>query len=661
MDIKLTNSAIRRFLKTEISPEEFAEKISLCGPTFDRLYKKGGDYVFEIEAITNRVDTACAYGVAREGNAILNQMGIPTELVGNPYEQQINAHESLPKIFNIKISDPGLAPRFTAVSLKNVKIGKSDKDVSTLLELCGERPINNAVDITNELTMLYGCPLHIFDLDKIEKKHLILRESKSGETITLLDGSKNKLSGGDIIIEDGGGKLIDLCGVMGGKKAEVDENTKNILLIVPMYHPRKIRKTSLFLQKRTIASQIYEKQPDIELCLPILSKAIELFGQRCSATPSSKIFDFYPDKLSTKVIDLDLIWLDGFVGVQIERESVLDILSDLGFSGTFKGENILTCSVPSWRHYDLNIREDLAEEVARVYGYFRLPPVLPNVNLSTQEPNKLLTTELKIKKYLAALGYSEVFNNSLISKDLIDKTSQLEKDHFKLTNALSADFEYLRVSLLPSLLQNLKNNIGKTDLPISIFELSNIYLKQKESSLPDERSTLSLVTTDNFLRAKGSIEALFHHLNAPNIKISPLSKENIFLQKQRSAQIEIGDKIVGVIGEVNKSISHKLDLKTTPVMTELDLPLLLSAILPGYSYQPISQYPSIIEEITIESKKLVGDLLQSIKESDRLITNVTYLGSFKSKHSFRICFTSQEKNLDQKSVEVIKDRLIRLA
>ncbi|KKT36334.1 MAG: phenylalanyl-tRNA synthetase subunit beta, partial [Candidatus Collierbacteria bacterium GW2011_GWA1_44_12] len=287
--------------------------------------------------------------------------------------------------------------------------------------------------------------------------------------------------------------------------------------------------------------------------------------------------------------------------------------------------------------------------------------VLPNVNLSTQEPNKLLTTELKIKKYLAALGYSEVFNNSLISKDLIDKTSQLEKDHFKLTNALSADFEYLRVSLLPSLLQNLKNNIGKTDLPISIFELSNIYLKQKESSLPDERSTLSLVTTDNFLRAKGSIEALFHHLNAPNIKISPLSKENIFLQKQRSAQIEIGDKIVGVIGEVNKSISHKLDLKTTPVMTELDLPLLLSAILPGYSYQPISQYPSIIEEITIESKKLVGDLLQSIKESDRLITNVTYLGSFKSKHSFRICFTSQEKNLDQKSVEVIKDRLIRLA
>ena len=140
-----------------------------------------------------------------------------------------------------------------------------------------------------------------------------------------------------------------------------------------------------------------------------------------------------------------------------------------------------------------------------------------------------------------------------------------------------------------------------------------------------------------------------------------MTLQNIFLQKQRSAQIEIGDKIVGVIGEVNKSISHKLDLKTTPVMTELDLPLLLSAILPGYSYQPISQYPSIIEEITIESKKLVGDLLQSIKESDRLITNVTYLGSFKSKHSFRICFTSQEKNLDQKSVEVIKDRLIRLA
>ncbi len=659
MDIKLTDTSLRRFLKTDISPGELAEKLSLCGPTFDRLHKQGDDYVYEIESITNRVDTACAFGVAREGNAILNQMGIPTELVGDPYEQSINLYESLPKNFKIDISDNKLAPRFCAISLKDSRIGKSDKVTASFLELCGERPINNAVDITNELTLLYGCPLHIFDLDKIKSKKLKLRESKAGETITLLDGTKNKLAGGDIVIEDGEEKLIDLCGVMGGNVAQVDEKTTSILLIVPMYDPKKVRKTSLYLQKRTFAAQIYEKQPDIEICLPVLSLAIDLFKQRCQSTPSSKVFDHYPEKLPQKNINLDLVWLDDFVGVKIERESVLDILSDLGFDGTFKGESILTCTVPSWRYYDMDIREDLAEEVARVYGYFKLPPILPCVNLTVQEPNKLLINELKIKKYLSALGYSEVINSSLISQDLIAKTDQPEKDHLKLTNALSSDFEYLRVSLLPSLLTNYKNNQGKSDLPFNLYEVANVYLKQPKDPLPEERSTLSLISSHDFQKVKGTLEALFEHLNTQNLSFAPLNEDSKVFQKERSAQITSTGKIIGIVGEPNKTILRDLDLKTTPVISEINLPLLLTTILPGYSYQPVSQYPSIVEEITIESEKPVGKLIQTIKEASPLVTQVSYLGSFKTKHSFKVSFTSQTQNLDQKIIEEIKALILK--
>ena len=660
MDIKLTDSSIRRFLQTTISPAQLAEKMSLCGPTFDRIHKEGEDVVYEIEAITNRVDTACAFGIAREGNAVLNQMAIPCELIGNPYEQKIDLYSHLPENFRITIENQSLSPRFCAVSLKNVKIAPSEKAVSQFLNLCGERPINNAVDITNELTLLYGQPIHIFDLDKIEGKTLHLRESRKGEIITLLDNSKNKLVGGDVVIEDSRECLIDLCGIMGGKPAQVDENTKNILLITATYNPQKVRRTSLYLQKRTLAAQIFEKRPDIELCLPILSIATELFSKRCMASPSSRAFDFYPDKLPPKTIDLDLVWLDKLAGVQIERESVLDILSDLGFNGAFNGENILSCTVPSWRYHDITIREDLVEEVVRIYGYYKLPPILPCVNLKAEESNKLLLTELKTKRHLSGFGYTEVFNNSLVSGDLIEKTMLNIKDHLKLTNALSQDFEYLRTSLLPSLLTNLKNNIGKTDLPINIFELSNVYIKQAGAVLPEEQSSLSLLTSYDFLYLKGTLEALFTKLNTDLIAFMPLKAQSTLFLKEKSSQIMHQDKIIGFIGELNKNILHNLDLKVTPVVAVINLPLLISTIRPGYSYTPISPYPPLIEEITIESETQVGSLIQFIKEIDPLITQVQYLNSFRNKHSFRVVFTSHSGNLDQKTVDKIKEKILKV-
>jgi len=658
MDIKLTYASIKKFLKTNISPEELAQKVSLCGPTFDRIHLLGDTTIFEIEAITNRVDTACAFGVAREANAILNQFGISCELIGSPYTQEANLFSDLPEKFQITISDKELAPRFTAISLKNVHIAESDSETKKLLESCGERSLNNAIDITNELTLLYGAPLHIFDLDKIEDQKLVLRESKPKEKLTLLDDTTVELKGGDIVIEDASGKLIDLCGIMGGTKAKVDSQTKNILLIVPMYHPRKIRQTSLYLQKRTKAAQIYEKQPDIELCLPVLNQAIELFSTRCSAVPSGKVFDYYPEKLPSKQVDLDLVWLGNFIGVTVSRETALSILSDLGFTGKMVSYHKIRCTVPSWRHYDINIREDLAEEIARVYGYFKMPPVLPCVNLPPSEPSKLLSTELKIKKYLGAIGYSEIFNNSLISLDLITKTNQDTKQYLKLQNALSSDYEYLRINLVSSLLNNLKNNQGKTEEPINIFELSNVYLKQKDGDLPEERSTLCLVSTNNYLSLKGIIESLFKYLNTSNLNFPPLTQQNSIFQTGKTATISFQDKEIGLIGHIQPFVLANLGIDSIPVAAQIHIPALLSVILPGYKYTPASNFPSVIEEITLESEKPVGDILEKIRSADPLISDVKYLTSFQNKHSFRVTFTSHAGNLNQEIVNLVKAKII---
>lgn len=655
MDIKLTYSSIKRFLTTNIGPEELAEKVSLCGPTFDRIHKIGKDTVFDIEAITNRVDTASAFGVAREANAILNQFAIATKLKANPYGSKISLHKNLPDNVKINISNPQLAPRFCAITLKNVKIGPSEKKTQELLEAVGERPINNAVDITNELTLLYGFPSHIFDLDKIKDKTMNLRLSRQGERITLLDDSHNTLKGGDIVIENTDGKLIDLCGIMGGSLAEVDDETKNILLIIPFYQSQRIRTTSLYLQKRTMAAQIYEKSPDRELCLPVLDMAIKLFAKRCKASPSSKVFDYYPKPLPEKFVDLDLVWLSSFVGITIARETIIEILTDLGFTGKFVSYHKLRCKVPSWRYFDINIKEDLAEEVTRVYGYYKLPSVIPFVELGATTPNKLLTQELKAKKYLSDIGFAEVYNNSLTSADLIETAGLFPKDHLKLRNALSEDYEYLRTSLLPGLLTNFKDNLDQSGRDINIYELSNVYLKTG-NTLPDEHSTLGFVTTKDIRQAKGIVQSLAKHLNLPPVSYVTATRTTT-TTGNLTAAIKVGTEMIGSIGPLEPGIARTLDIKRIPVLCQIDFVKMTSLIKENYTYIPRSNYPSMFEDITITSKIPVGELISKIKNIDPLITDVTYLDSFENKHTFRLDFTSYQDNLDQKTVSKIKQRI----
>ncbi len=655
MDIILTDSALRKFLETPASGEILSQNVSLCGPTFDRTNKVEGDYVYEIEAITNRIDTASAQGVAREAATILSQFNIPAKLINDPYKDKLSFPEGLVKQFHFNI-DKDLVVRFSAVSLENISVKDSPIETQKLLENCGQRPINNCVDITNELTLLYGMPSHIFDLDKLAAQDLHIRESENGETVITLDDQKNKLLGGDIVIEDGSHRLVDLCGVMGGQVAEVDDHTKNILLIVPVYSPKKIRKTSLALQKRTLAAQLYEKQPDPELCLPVISKAIQLFKERAGGKLSSNLYDFYPNSRPTKSVSLNFNWLNSFVGVDLKKETVISILDDLGFSGTVENDN-LVCTVPSWRYEDINIKEDLAEEVARIYGYFRLPAVLPSVNLPAEPKNLLLTTELKIKKYLSVTGFHEVFNNSLVSEELLKKTEQDVAKHLKLKNTLSSDYEYLRTSLTPSTLENLKNNQGKVEGPLEIYELANNYIKIDGQDLPAELSTLSMVSNGGYLKLKGQLEGLLSHLNVDKVSFKPDSHQPSYFHQANCTAITTDNKVVGHLGQIKPSVLRQLDLKGDIAAVEISVTLLVPQTKAMGNYKPISEYPKVLEDITISSNSLVGDIIQDILKTSDLINNVQYLNSFQKNHTFRVTFGSQEKNLEQSEVNAIKESI----
>lgn len=657
MDIIITEKSLRGFLKTEAKIEKIIELLSSSGPTVDRFHKSKGDAILEIEIITNRIDSASAFGVAREANAILNQNKIKSSLTNSPYLHKIKPHETKTQKLNFKISDSKLVKRFTAISISDVNVKSSPDSVRKLLEDSGQRPINNLVDATNEATLLYGIPSHVFDKDKLSLQNLTIREAKKGETLYTLDDTKIKLQEGDIIIEDGSGKIVDLCGVMGGREAVVDEHTKNIILIVPVYNPLKIRKTSLTHQKRTLAAQIYEKGPDAEICLPILNFISQNITKRAGGKESSKIFDNCPAPFKSKTVSLDLLWLNNFAGTKISKQEVLSILKNLGFENSKIAGEILNTSVPSFRHDDISTREDLAEEIIRVYGYSHIPSSLPPLNKTPKPSSAIFALEQKIKTILSTKGFNEVYNSSLISKSLIESSNLLEGEHLKLKNCLSEDLEYLRTTLVPSSLQNHANNKGKLGQPLNFFEVANIYIQNSNNSLPNEISTLLISTDNELLYLKQILEILFSLLNYNNYDfIQPGQSSLGFINSQNSADIIINNQRVGYVGQIKPLVTKKFNVLNSVSVAEINLST-LNNTSPFLQFTPISEYPYLKNDITVTSTKLIGEIIKDLKSASKNIKDVTFKGSYDHKHTFEVTIGSNNKNLTQADAEIIRKKI----
>jgi len=377
MNIFIPDSWLREHLKTKATPKQIAKDLTLCSQTVEKINQVNGDSVYEIEITTNRPDCLSIYGLARELNAILPQFGIKAKL-----KELAESKKEIPQVkkglpLKVKISKPSLCPRFTALIFDNVTIKPSPKLIQDRLEKAGVRALNNVVDVSNYLMLELGQPMHTFDYDKIKKATMILRETKKGEKIVTLDKEKRILPQGAIVIKDGAGRIIDLCGIMGGANSEVDEKTKRVLLFVQTYDPMKIRRTCQALAFRTEAASRFEKGVDPEGVIPAMKKARVMFEKNCGAKVASELIDIYPNPPKEKTVNLDINQAEKLIGVKIAKQKITNILESLGFSQLESREPIFAFSVPYWRYDDINIPEDLIEEIARIYGYHRLPSNLP--------------------------------------------------------------------------------------------------------------------------------------------------------------------------------------------------------------------------------------------------------------------------------------------
>lgn len=640
MDIKIPDSWLREYLTTKAPPAKIGECLSLCGPSVERIKKLGRDFVYEIEVTTNRVDSASVYGIAREAAAILPRFGIPAKLKHIPSQSNKFRFVKSVGYLNAKV-DPNLCPRFTAVLIKNVKLGPSPKWLTDRLEASDIRGINNVVDISNYIMLLLGQPVHTFDYDKIKGAKMVLRESRAGENITTLDKKTFKLKGGDIIIEDGDRRIIDLAGIMGGDLSAVDANTKNVLLFVQTYNPVNIRRTAMSLAHRTQAATLFEKGTDPENVAPAMITGIDLFETLTGGRCDREILDIYPKPYKPSRVKTTLEFLSRGLGIAIKKQQVSEYLSSLGFECAWSG-NTLEVSVPSFRAGDIKIPEDILEEVARIYGYHNLPSYLMEGAIPADVMSETFRFESTVKNILSGWGGVEVYTLSLVSSEFAGAGA------LKLKNPLGADGEYLRTSMMPSMMEAADRNSawGK---PFFLFEMANIYPPRK-NNLPDETLVLAGIFSGfSYRNAKGVVESLLARLN---IEAEFKAIDYKYFSPGKCLEILSGGVVLGKFGYLENS---KL------IYWEMDSSKLCSLYKPYKPFRDFPKYPPQIEDITLvlPQKTLVGELVKSAAESSKYISSFVLKDIYKDAYTFGVSYQNPDKTLTNTEVEKLRTKLIK--
>nr|MBC7245433.1 phenylalanine--tRNA ligase subunit beta [Chloroflexota bacterium] len=575
-----------------------------------------GDTVLDIDLTPNLGRCLSVIGVAREVAALTGQKLKLTEPTmkaeGTPIAGQIE----------IEIADPDLCARYSATLIKGVKVGPSPVWMQRRLRMAGMRPINCIVDITNYVMLEWGQPLHAFDYDKLrgrttgEKPVIIVRRARQGETITTLDGVERQLEPDMLLITDGSGPVA-IAGVMGGLDTEISPFTTNVLLESANFNNLNNRRTSELLKLPSEASLRFGRGLPPEATVIAAQRASELMRQLAGGVIAAGIADCYPVKQQIRTIDLPSGEVTRLLGIQISRQQTVGILQSLGFACE-PGEDPapIRITVPYYR-LDVEIPADVVEEVARVVGYDKIPDTLLRDELPPQRRNFSLEGEQQVRDILVGCGLTEVITYSLTNLESVSKLDPARKavdpnGYIRLANPLTSEREYMRRTLMNSLLETLRDNLRFTER-VTIFEIARVYLPQPGQELPDEPRRLGIALTGprhvtswavkrgeplDFYDLKGVVETLLHHLHITGYSFEPT--DHPAFQTGRVAKLVMNDCDIGVLGEVHPLVRENFDLPAQRVcLLEFDLEALLALAPSSYYYQPISRFPAVARDLAL--------------------------------------------------------------
>lgn len=636
MNIKILDSWLKEYLRTDATPKQIAEKLSLTSVSIERIEKWKDDFLYDIEVTTNRPDLASVVGLAREAGAVLPQAGIDAKFLPPHLTKPTSSSKE-----SITIeSNPALINRICAVILE-VDLKPSPEKIKERLESSDIRSLNNIIDVTNYVMRAIGHPSHVFDYDRLTSKKLIIRESKKGEKITTLDDRTYTLTGSDIVADDGEGNTIDLLGVMGLKNSVVTDETKRILFFINNNEPHHIRRTSMGLGIRTEAAQLNEKSLDPERAMEALLFGIDLYKEIAGGKVLSEIYDIYPNKKTAQPISVSLQKVNEVIGVTIPEKTSLKILTDLGFKTEIKKDTISVIP-PSYRVEDIQIPEDIIEEIARVYGYHTIPSILPAVQ--PDEVRSLDEDEFywedRIRKALKYWGLTEVYSYPMVSEVMYEGPV---KDAVTLANPLGEEFVYMRSSLIPSLLKIAEEN--KRFQKVAIFEIANVYEKMNKK-LPLQKIHLAGLIKDkkvSFFQVKGIIEQLTSDLGIPSIDCKTVAHAEyetaVFIGKDHLGTVEVLDD-----GLIN---------------FELDFSVLLKHASTKKTFKPLSKFPPVIEDLAfiVEGDITTGEIIQTIQKVDHQIAEVSLLDKYQDTRTFHIHYQNPKNNMTNEDVTKIREKI----
>lgn len=635
MNIQILDSWLRENINTKATPKDIAKHLSLSSVSVEKIDKLESDYLYDIEVTTNRVDLMSVLGIARELNAALNQNGISSQLI----EKRFKALKAgTNPLLDIKI-DKKLVNRVSAV-IMDVQVKKSPLYVSERLERSNIRSLNNLIDVTNYIMREMGHPAHVFDYDRLGKK-IVIRESFQGETIETLDNKTHILKGGDIVAENENGEIIDLLGIMGLENSVVTDTTKRIVLFFDNNNSKKIRKTSMGLGIRSEAAVLNEKNVDPELITSTMQRGVELYEQIADGKILGNIIDIYPNKPEIKNVKVRRERIERIIGVDISDKEVGEILQDLAFK-VVSNKDFLTVIPPSFRSCDIQIEEDVIEEIARIYGYQKIPNKLPQLSnkKTTSIDDNFFYWENRVKDAMKFWGFNEVYTYSMVSENLYEGP---ENSAVKIKNPLSEEHVYMRVTLVPSLLEVVNNNYQEK---LAVFEIANVYVR-RENDLPDEKPRFGAIlkkqSKNLFFELKGTLEAVFNELGIDNFSFKKRSEggagADVFIENNQIGNIEL--------------------LEENIVNFELDFLTIVKHATNKKVYKKIPEYPPIIEDIRLEIKNQTEyrKIVDTIKLVNPIIASVDLIDEYEDKMTFRISYQDKNKNLSNEEILPIREKL----
>ena len=623
-----------------------------------REYAGLNDVIFELEITPNRPDCLSHIGIAREVAAYYNRK------VKYPVIEIAETIESVNTVIKVNIEDKDRCKRYMGRVIKNVKIKESPDWLKTRIRAMGLNPINNVVDVTNFVMFEYNQPMHAFDLDKVEG-NITIRAAKENEEITTLDGVERVLKNGELVIADDE-KAIAIGGVIGGQNTQIDSDTKNIFVEVAYFTPENIRRESRDLGIFTDSAYRNERGMDVENLAIVMNRAVSLLAEVAEGEVLSEVIDKYVEKPKRAEISLNLEKLNKFIGKNLTYEEVGKILTHLDIELKPLGDGTTLLIPPSYRA-DLTRPADIYEEVIRMYGFDNIEAKMPVMSIESGEENTNFKISRIVREILKELGLNEVINYSFIPK-FTKELFNFGEEVIEIKNPLSEDMAVMRPTLLYSLIANVRDNINRNQTDLKLFEISKTFKKlgEGQNGLAIEDLKIALILSGreeknlwnqsksdyNFYDLKGYLEFLLERLNVTKYSLTRLTNNKNF-HPGASAEIKIGEDVIGVLGELHPNLVNYFGIKREKVFfAELNLTSLLKYIKIKVNYETISKYPEVLRDlaITLDKSVLVGEMVKEIKKKVNLIEKIDIFDVYsgdkidKDKKSVAMSIVLRDKN-----------------